>query len=116
MIFTSVDLPAPFSPSSAWISPGCTANETSSFAVTPGKRLVIRESSRRAGIAPFRLAGIDQLTIALRCACRKATAQLFLSLGKQCLHKLGRGQRGDHLRPLVAYPAAADRQCQPAHQ
>src|ERR1044071_3907022 len=37
----SVDLPAPFSPMSAWISPGATARSTWSFASTPGKRLTI---------------------------------------------------------------------------
>jgi hypothetical protein len=32
MIFISVDLPAPFSPSTAWISPGITSRLTRSFA------------------------------------------------------------------------------------
>ena len=36
MIFISVDLPAPFSPSTAWISPGGTVSETSSLATTAG--------------------------------------------------------------------------------
>jgi len=40
-MFISVVLPAPFSPSRAWTSPGATSKETSSFASTPGKRLVI---------------------------------------------------------------------------
>ena len=33
--FMSVDLPAPFSPSSAWTSPGSTSSETSVSAATP---------------------------------------------------------------------------------
>jgi hypothetical protein len=35
-IFISVDLPAPFSPRSAWISPGITARSMSAFATTEG--------------------------------------------------------------------------------
>jgi len=41
MIFIRVDLPAPFSPSTAWISPGCTAREMSLLATTAGYRLVM---------------------------------------------------------------------------
>src|SRR6185295_5089684 len=41
----AVDLPAPFSPTTAWIVPGLTTIETSSFAVTRPKRLVIFLSS-----------------------------------------------------------------------
>ena len=36
MIFISVLLPAPFSPSTAWISPGRTSRSTLSFAITAG--------------------------------------------------------------------------------
>jgi len=36
MIFISVDLPAPFSPSTANVSPGCTMSDTSSSATTAG--------------------------------------------------------------------------------
>src|SRR2546423_665125 len=42
----SVDLPAPFSPSSAWTSPRRTSNETSSFATTPGNSLRMPRISR----------------------------------------------------------------------
>src|SRR6516165_3435284 len=45
-----VVLPAPFSPSRAWISPGSTSNATRSFATTPGKRLVMPRAAR-AGTA-----------------------------------------------------------------
>src|SRR3954462_6820592 len=40
-MFESVDLPAPFSPSSACTSPSTAAKSTPSFATTPGNRLVI---------------------------------------------------------------------------
>src|SRR5262249_12798741 len=40
-IFIRVDLPAPFSPSSAWTSPTATVRETSSRARTPGYCLLI---------------------------------------------------------------------------
>src|SRR3954453_24077236 len=46
MIFISVDLPAPFSPSTAWISPGATRSETRSFAFTAGYDLLMSTSSR----------------------------------------------------------------------
>ena len=39
-IFRIVDLPAPFSPSSAWTSPGRTSRWTSSRARTPPKRML----------------------------------------------------------------------------
>ena len=39
MILMSVDLPAPFSPSRAWISPGMSASETSSSAWISPNRL-----------------------------------------------------------------------------
>ncbi len=41
MIFMRVDLPAPFSPSTAWISPGMTVRLTSSLARTAGYCLVM---------------------------------------------------------------------------
>src|SRR3954462_2054579 len=41
-----VDLPAPFSPQIAWISPRPTDNETFSSALTPGKVLVMERISR----------------------------------------------------------------------
>src|SRR5436853_1739740 len=45
-MFISVDLPAPFSPSSACTSPRRTSNETSSLATTPGNSLRIPCISR----------------------------------------------------------------------
>src|SRR5215210_931027 len=46
-----VDFPAPFSPSSAWISPRFSSNSIALFATSEPKRLVIPRSSR-AGAAP----------------------------------------------------------------
>src|SRR6266496_341524 len=54
MIFISVDLPAPFSPSTAWISPGNTVRSMASLATTDGYILVMPESRRR-GSAAIRL-------------------------------------------------------------
>src|SRR6185295_16055442 len=45
-IFISVDLPAPFSPKSAWISPEGTASETPFTTRTPSYSLVMSRSSR----------------------------------------------------------------------
>src|SRR5512132_2366879 len=45
----NVDLPAPFSPISAWTSPVRSSRFTSSLASTPGKRLVMRSSTTRGG-------------------------------------------------------------------
>src|SRR3954465_8282584 len=47
----SVDFPAPFSPSSAWISPRLSSNSIALLATSEPKRLVIPRSSR-AGAAP----------------------------------------------------------------
>ena len=41
----AVDLPAPFSPTMAWMVPGVTARLTRSFASTSPKRLVMSRSS-----------------------------------------------------------------------
>src|SRR6266536_3926229 len=51
-MFISVDLPAPFSPTRAWISPGFRSNETPSNARTPGNRLEMPRISRSAGVPP----------------------------------------------------------------
>src|SRR4051794_23008116 len=45
----SVDLPAPFSPTSACTSPRRTARLTSEFATTPGNRFVMPRSSMTGG-------------------------------------------------------------------
>src|SRR3954447_8328375 len=48
MIFISVDLPAPFSPRTAWMSPAATRSDTPSFAFTAGYDLLMSTSSRRS--------------------------------------------------------------------
>src|SRR5687767_7157749 len=59
----AVDLPAPFSPTSAWIVPGVTTRCRSSLARTPPKRLVMPLSSimalRRHRVGHGDLAGDD---------------------------------------------------------
>src|SRR5436309_10366308 len=45
-MFISVDLPAPFSPSSAWTSPRRRSKSTRSSATTPGNRFVMPRISR----------------------------------------------------------------------
>src|SRR5215207_3328855 len=52
-MFINVDLPAPFSPSSACTSPRRRSKSTLSLATTPGKRLVIPFSSRRGASVAF---------------------------------------------------------------
>src|SRR5436190_10899919 len=53
-MFIRVLLPAPFSPSRAWISPGRTLKSTASLARTPGKALTMPRASS-AGTTPASL-------------------------------------------------------------
>ena len=46
----SVDFPAPFSPSSAWISPGRTSRSIPSLATTPGYRFVMPRISSAGAV------------------------------------------------------------------
>ena len=48
----SVDLPAPFSPTMAWIVPGITLRLTPSLATTPGKRFTMSRNSIAAVCPP----------------------------------------------------------------
>src|SRR5687768_10727010 len=50
-IFRSVDFPAPFSPRSAWISPGATSKSTLSSACTPGNFLDMPRMARSGAAA-----------------------------------------------------------------
>src|SRR3954454_4547815 len=52
-MFESVDLPAPFSPSSACTSPEAASKSTPSLATTPGKRLVIPSSLTAGAVLAF---------------------------------------------------------------
>src|SRR4051794_20257968 len=49
-MFESVDLPAPFSPSSACTSPAAASKSTWSLATMPGNRFVIPRSSTAGGM------------------------------------------------------------------
>src|SRR5215468_5754232 len=52
-IFIRVDLPAPFSPTSATISPGSASSETLLSATTPGNRLLIPFISSNGVVVRF---------------------------------------------------------------
>ncbi len=58
-MFESVDLPAPFSPSSACTSPSAASKSTPSLATTPGNRFVIPRSATAAGMEK-RAGGADR--------------------------------------------------------
>src|SRR5216684_7709106 len=60
--FISVDLPAPFSPSSAWISPAQTSRSTSWLAMTPGKYLAMPLRSTIGGVPGDRRAAVSAIT------------------------------------------------------
>src|SRR3954452_6492471 len=62
-----VDLPAPFSPQIAWISPRRTASETFSSALTPGKVLVMERISRM-------LSSMDSVVLVLVLVRRRPAA------------------------------------------
>src|SRR5579871_5528843 len=62
MIFISVLLPAPFSPTRPWISPGRSAKSTPRSASTPPKAFVIPFSSRMGG-RPSDMRVLDQEVI-----------------------------------------------------
>src|SRR3954468_14512764 len=57
-MFINVDLPAPFSPSSAWNSPRRSGRWTASLAVSAPKRLVMPRSSRASSAAPDASVGV----------------------------------------------------------
>ena len=63
--FIRVDLPAPFSPQIAWISPRCTVIVTFESALTPGNSLVMARISRMtwpAGTSPSSGPGEETLS------------------------------------------------------
>ena len=65
-MFMSVVLPAPFSPSRAWISPGRTSRSIESLATTPGYRFVMP----RISSAGARTAWASDVIGASRCRAR----------------------------------------------
>src|SRR6478609_5908464 len=72
-MFISVDLPAPFSPSSAWTSPLRRSKFTLSLASTPGNRFVIPRSSRRGASAIARAILSGGTQAARQLLCRRAS-------------------------------------------
>ena len=58
----SVDLPAPFSPSSAWTSPGLRSKSTPSLATIDPKRFVIPRSSRALLHAYLTVSGMSAIS------------------------------------------------------
>src|SRR3954447_13476891 len=89
-MFISVDLPAPFSPSSACTSPSRRSKSTSSFATMPGKRLVMWRISSTVRVA-------------------SAIAARFYGSARGCVRGLWRNKReraGSQARPLWSYDPA----------
>src|SRR5215216_747049 len=69
MTLIRVDFPAPFSPTRACTSPGCSSKETSSRASTPGNRFVTRRTSRmgecRSIVVVLPLVGLVQILLSV---------------------------------------------------
>ena len=124
----SVDLPAPFSPTSASTSPWRSSRRTSSSACTPGNPLLTPSSSRSGADAAALIAPLQSVRMAFttpflmmrlpygrsspvrttsRAAPRPLVEREALELGDPVV---GRGCRGDELvlhgRTLVALRAA----------
>ena len=75
-ILTSVLLPAPFSPTRPWISPGTNVSDTSSRAwVAPNRFEIPRRSARRVGIVARSATPSVIVRIAWRSSSRPATAR-----------------------------------------
>src|SRR5712675_1065595 len=108
MIFTSVDLPAPFSPSRAWVSVPKISRSMASFAAKLPKRLVmcIAESSGdrapcRGGGSSMRRTGRGDREAIRRRSCRGDRVAPD--------QELRRNRRSDRRRRLVANFGEADR-------
>src|SRR5450631_1914632 len=87
--FISVDLPAPFSPQIAWISPRLTFRLTSASALTPGNSLVIPFMERiTLSICPHPRARDEKETasavkyVALNYVALKSIAVTCVALGR----------------------------------
>src|SRR5215475_6373224 len=96
-MFISVDLPAPFSPSSACTSPRRTSNETSSFATTPGNTLRMPRISRTSSS----LTGVDAIARRREDETNRPPAEL----GQVLLAHRHRGRElaGDDLRLVLVH-------------
>src|SRR6187551_1757427 len=86
-----VDLPAPFSPTSAWISPARTRKSTRSSATTPGNVLRMLRISRRWSKARL---------LDLRCLVVAAAHQHGFPVGLVHAHRLEQ-VRGNDLHAVV---------------
>src|SRR3954470_10492779 len=104
-MFISVDLPAPFSPSSACTSPGRSSKSTRSLARTPGNRFVIPLSSSAAGAS----IGRDSRDSARwACELRAADGRRHLQRARDDLLAHGVHAVDQRLRHLRADLAHAD--------
>ncbi len=110
MIFISVDLPAPFSPSTAWISPGATSRSMPSLATTAGYALRMPESRSRGATAAHRRAGLQHG----RVDGHRGFAQLQQLRGDGdgddfglLARNAGQADRAGHARECVGAEAAA---------
>src|SRR5262245_9196213 len=81
--FISVDLPAPFSPTRAWTSPGKSSRSTPRSACVGPKRLSMAVMARRGGV---------MRALALLRVLRPLDRALPLQLGLEALPRFGRGQ------------------------
>src|SRR6185437_13601880 len=94
-MFISVDLPAPFSPSSACTSPRRTSRETSSLATTPGNSLRMPRISRTR----------SSLTAAMLLRNRRRTGNSPALRGSSLLSERRRWDEpaGDHVRLVLVH-------------
>ena len=67
-VFISVDLPAPFSPTMAWMVPLRTTMSMSEFATTPGKRLVMPLELDGGRVSIRRRCGLNGHVVAFPCS------------------------------------------------
>src|SRR5215211_4465525 len=99
-MFIRVDLPAPFSPRRAWISPGRTSRSMWSLARTPGNRLVMPRISRAGGVtvAAGSVAAASVTVVNTPGCCERA--------GSEDTARSGRGARSES-SPLVLFRCVA---------
>src|SRR5580698_10966429 len=100
-IFKSVDLPAPFSPSSACTSPLRTCSSTSSNALTPGNCLQTSRTSKRFGAEltplPYFANALGLIDVGLRNQYRRDAGARHGSVLADLRHQLlKRGSRLIH--------------------
>jgi hypothetical protein len=94
----SVDLPAPFSPTMAWISPGRTSKSTASSAIVASNRLQIA-SARTTGRPPL-LAAIT------RCPSEFSTSACFAAALELNRIRFQRGTNATRIFSSVNFPCS----------